>query len=123
MKILLVDDDRYLIEVVNFMLQGQGYDVHSCVHVDDAIKMLGDETYDLIITDIVMPDKTGIDFMKYIKAEKGIKTPVIAMTAGLENAVDDYVNHASLYADHAMAKPVKKAEFLAVIKKLCPDKA
>ena len=118
MRILVVDDDRYIIEMVNFMLDGQGHDIQSFSHVDDAIKAVNDNEFDLIITDIVMPDKTGIDFMKYIKIEKGLKTPVLAMTAGLENAVDDYVNHASLYADKAIPKPLKKDEFIAIVKEL-----
>ncbi len=118
MKILVVDDDRYIIEMINFMLDGQGHDIHSFSHVDDAIAAVNDNEFDLIITDIVMPDKTGIDFMKYIKIEKGLKTPVLAMTAGLENAVDDYVSHASLYADKAIPKPLKKAEFIAIVNEL-----
>lgn len=120
MKILLVDDDRYILELIGFMLHKQGHDISAFSHVDEAMEALesGDTVFDLVITDIVMPGKTGIDFMKYLKLERGLKTPVLAITGGLENALDDYIDHAELYADMALAKPVAKDALVNAITRL-----
>ena len=117
MKILVVDDDGFIRELINSMLRPAGYDVVMCSGVDLAIKALDREFFDLIITDLVMPQKTGMDFITYLKRKK-INVPVLAITGGIENATDDYVNIGELYADMTLAKPVSRDALLLNVEKL-----
>ena len=64
-----------------------------------------------------MPEKTGIDFMEHLKKEN-VGIPILAITGGVENAIDDYVNFASLIADKAVAKPLVKDNLIEMIKEL-----
>ena len=117
MKILVVDDDGFVRELMGAMLEPVGYDVTLCPAVDAAIAVLDEFSFDLIITDLLMPQKTGMDFITYLRRNK-ISTPVLAVTGGIENATDDYVNIGELYADMALAKPVSRETLLVSVERL-----
>ncbi len=100
------------------MLKEEGYALDNCGSVDEAVAALeGGKDYGLVITDIILPEKDGTKLAQYVK-EKHPKIPVLAITGGVENATEDYVNYADMFADEAMAKPLKKDELLATIKRL-----
>lgn len=118
MKILVVDDNRYILALIQNMLKGEGFKIELCSHVDDAVDVLeqgGD--VDLVITDVIMPEKDGAKLAEYVRA-KSPSTPILAITGGIENAVEDYVNYGAMFADEAIAKPVSKDTLLTTIKKL-----
>ena len=120
MKILVVDDDGFVRELMAAMLEPVGYNVTMCPGVDAAIAVLDEYAFDLIITDLVMPQKTGMDFITYLRRNK-ITVPVLAVTAGIENATDDYVNIGELYADMALAKPVSRDTLLVSVERLIEE--
>lgn len=119
MKILVVDDNRFILELINSILDGDDYEIDAHACVDDALMAIDrdPEGYDLIITDIVMPIKNGVDFIKSLK-EKKINTPILAITGGVENAVQDYVQYADLFADETLSKPFNKDMFLETVDRL-----
>ena len=118
MKILVVDDDGFIRALMQSMLEPEGHCVTLCPGVDAAVEVLSKgQVFDLIITDLLMPQKTGMDFIGYLKRQK-IRTPVLAITGGLENAIDDYVNIGELYADATLAKPVSRADLLDTVQRL-----
>jgi DNA-binding response OmpR family regulator len=117
MKILLVDDDGFIREMVKTMLEPEGYELAMCGSVDEAIATVESQPFDIIITDLLMPQKTGMDFIQHLKRNKNA-TPVLAITGGLENAVDDYVNIGDLYADATLAKPIGKDMLIETITRL-----
>lgn len=114
MKVLFVDDDPFMRGLVEGHLNKAGYDVSLCSSVDDAWQAYKSDCYDLIITDIVMPQQTGIDFMQRLQEDEN-KTPVLAVTAGMENSSADYANMASFFADSVMEKPLRKDDFLQIV--------
>jgi two-component system CitB family response regulator/CitB family two-component system response regulator MalR len=117
MNILLVDDDPYIRELIDFMLESEWHIMTSCPNVKEATDKVSENMYDLLITDIVMPNEDGISLIKYIK-QNDINIPVIAITAGIENAQDDYVHYAEMFADLVLKKPVKKQILIDAIQKL-----
>jgi DNA-binding response OmpR family regulator len=119
MKILLVDDDKFILELVAFMLGPEGFEIMPCSSVTEAISTMeeNDREFDLVITDIIMPEQDGTKLAQYVSSVAP-SIPVLAMTAGLENAVDDYVHLADMFADETIAKPLKKDELLDAIKRL-----
>ena len=120
MKILVVDDDGFIRELINSMLEPAGYAVTMCPGVDAAIAALDKDSYNLIITDLVMPQKTGMDFITHLRRNK-VRIPVLAVTGGIENAVDDYINIGELYADITLAKPVSRDRLLASVERLIEE--
>ncbi len=116
-KVLLVDDDEFIHAVVKTMLPGDEFDIHDCFSVDSALEVLEEQKFDLIITDIVMPVKTGVDFMKQLRRDNE-QTPILAITAGVENALDDYVALAKFHANETLPKPLMRDELLTIVYRL-----
>jgi two-component system phosphate regulon response regulator OmpR len=117
MKILVVDDNAFILEMIRNILEADEYKIHACSTVEQALRQVDETEFDLVITDIVMPLKSGVDFIREMK-RRGVGTPVLAITGGVENAIDDYVNYADLYADETLPKPFKHREFIAAVERL-----
>ncbi len=122
MKILVVDDNKFIQELTKSMLEPEGYEAVLCSDAEEAIAALEQGGYSLVITDMVMPGKSGAELMEHIKRKK-IPVPILAITGGVENAADDYVGYADLFSDHTLAKPVKRDEFLATVKRLIASRS
>lgn len=119
MNVLIVDDDQLCHEIVRSMLSEKGIKTQSVYNVDSALDVLSAHDFDLIVTDVVMPGRHGTDLIRQLRSE-GNTTPIIAMTAGHENAIDDYVFHAGMFADVALPKPLHRQQFLELVEKLAP---
>lgn len=100
MKVLLLEDDSLLSDLLNDYLVDKGYDVTLCLNGQDALEHLIDENYDLALLDINTPILSGLEVLKTIREEYKNRTPVIILTAyqdtkhlkdSFENGVDDYI--------------------------------
>lgn len=110
MKVLIVDDDRFIHEMIVTSLASGNHEIKHAFATGEAAQIFRQEgDFDLVITDIVMPGEDGTKLIKYIKSINQ-SIPVLAITGGVENAVDDYVGFASLYSDATLAKPFTKEE-------------
>lgn len=98
-QILVVEDEREIRELVSLLLLRQGHKVQQCGSAVEAIEALKRERYDLIVLDWMLPQMSGIEFMKHFRASE-LKCPVLMVTAkaepqdiceGLEAGADDYV--------------------------------
>ncbi|MCX8069660.1 MAG: response regulator, partial [Thermodesulfovibrionales bacterium] len=69
-KILVVDDDNIILKSCEKILKPQGFDVTTVAFAKDAIKLIQDTEYDIIITDIVMPEMNGLEFIKKANSMK-----------------------------------------------------
>ncbi|MCH5334820.1 MAG: PglZ domain-containing protein [Alistipes sp.] len=113
-KILWVDDEIELLKPHVLFLQGKGYEVDTCNNGYDAIDMVGEGSYDLVILDEMMPGMTGLETLPKIK-EARPNTPVIMVTKSEEeNIMDKAVG--SKIADY-LIKPVNPNQVLLSIKK------
>ena len=98
-KILIADDEPSVRDSVGYALDQEGFDVDGAVDGDDAeAKLAGDFDYDLLILDIMMPGKSGLDICREVRSRSAV--PIIILTAkdaevdkvvGLEVGADDYV--------------------------------
>ena len=100
MRVLLLEDDNLLSDLLNDHLVDKGYDVTLCLNGQDALEYLIDEKFDLALLDINTPIISGLEVLKTIREEYKNKTPVIILTAyqdtkhlkdSFENGVDDYI--------------------------------
>lgn len=112
-KILLVDDDQALSELLSEYLQAENFQCEAVYTGPDGLTMASEKQYDLIILDIMLPGMNGIDVLKNLR-KTNIETPILMLTAkgddldrilGLELGADDYV-----------PKPCNPRELLARIK-------
>ena len=98
MKILVVDDEKLLVKGIKFNLENEGYTVDVGYDGDDAVAMAHSGGYDLIILDLMMPKKDGLQACQEIRSFSTV--PIIMLTArsedsdlllGFESGADDYV--------------------------------
>ncbi len=111
-RVLVVDDDASLAEMLTIVLRQEGFDSRMCVRGDRAMENFRDYRPDVVLLDLMLPGKDGIDVCKEIRAESGV--PIVMLTAksdtvdvvvGLESGADDYV-----------VKPFKPKELVARIR-------
>ena len=113
-SILLVDDDLEFRKAMKKMFEKSGYDVTVAADGREALETLSGEAFDLIISDLRMPNLNGLELMEEIRRKK-VDTPVIFITAYGE--VSSYMDLMNLGAFEYINKPVKGQEILSVAKK------
>lgn len=111
-KILIVDDDENISEVLKMYLQNSGYDTKVCGDGKSAQEVFVDYKPDLVLLDIMLPFVDGIDVLKWIRRD--YETPVIMLTAKGETF--DKVLGLELGADDYMVKPFEPKEVVARVK-------
>jgi len=111
-RVLVVDDDASLAEMLMIVLRQEGFEGRICPRGDIAMDAFREYRPDLVLLDVMLPGKDGIDVCKEIRAESGV--PIVMLTAkgdtvdvvvGLETGADDYV-----------VKPFKPKELIARIR-------
>ncbi len=107
MKILVVDDEEGAQELFNIILTDEGYDVSLASCADEALALLKNNTFNLVITDIKMPKMDGLQLLQEIR-KTGYKTDVIMVTAYGE--VESYLKAMSLGAAEYINKPIRIKE-------------
>ncbi len=114
-RILLVEDDDQYAEMLSFQLEGADYEVHREPGARKALAALEGASFDLILTDILMPGMSGIDFLEQLALLRET-TPVIVMSA--YGSIDTAIQAMKKGAYDYVAKPFKKDELLLCIRKL-----
>ncbi len=112
-KILIVDDERSMRDVLSIMLKRAGYNVTVATDAEEAITEIGKEIFDLVITDLKMPKGSGLDVLKAVKAGSP-ETVVLVITAfaSTESAVEAMKQGAYDY----LTKPFQVDEVQLIIK-------
>jgi len=111
-RVLVVDDDASLAEMLSLVLRNEGFGSRICSTGETAMSAFREYQPDLVLLDVMLPGKGGIEVCREIRAESGVpivmltaKSDTIDVVAGLESGADDYV-----------VKPFKPKELLARIR-------
>ncbi len=112
LKILIVDDDTNISELISLYLNKEGYDTKEVTTGKEALEVFGSYEPDLVILDIMLPELDGYDVCKEIR--KHNRTPIIMLTA--KGEVFDKVLGLELGADDYMVKPFDPKELMARVK-------
>jgi len=101
-KVLVADDERDILEIISYNLTSEGYDIYTAKDGNEALDMARKINPDLIILDVMMPYKTGIEVCQILRADNQFReTLIIFLTAlsdetshikGFESGADDYVS-------------------------------
>ena len=111
-RVLVVDDDTALAEMIGIVLRSEGFEPVFCADGDLALETFRTTQPDLVLLDLMLPGKDGTEVCRLIRAESGV--PIIMLTAksdtvdvvlGLESGADDYIS-----------KPFKPKELVARIR-------
>jgi YesN/AraC family two-component response regulator len=114
-KILLVDDEDTVRNVLSLLLETAGYDVQQACDGNHALESFRNRPVDLIITDIVMPGKEGLELIRsFLQIDPGAK--IIAISGGGRGSSHEYLELARRFgAQYALAKPFSRDEVLAAV--------
>lgn len=110
MRILVVEDDRKLVEVLRQGLKENGFAVDTAADGNQGLELALATSYDAIILDLMLPGISGIDLLKELRARHGV-APVLILSA--RSAVEDRIRGLDLGADDYLAKPFSFQELLA----------
>ena len=113
MKILIAEDTADLNKAICAILSHEGYDTVSAFDGEEALGILRQDSFDMIVLDIMMPKMDGIEVLKSLR-QSNILTPVLLLTAKAE--VDDRVGGLDAGADDYLTKPFAMKELLARIR-------
>jgi DNA-binding response OmpR family regulator len=115
MRILLVEDDHAIAEHVRRALQSQGDSVDVADDGEQGWLLIGTESYDLLILDITLPKRSGLDLLKDLRA-RSLTVPVLMLSA--RDGINDKVAGLDLGADDYLTKPFAISELLARVRAL-----
>ena len=115
MRILIAEDEVTINKALKVMLEKNKYTVDSVYDGQSALNYIENTTYDVIVLDIMMPIKSGMEVLKTIRSNN-INTPVLFLTAKSE--ISDRVSGLEAGADDYLPKPFDANEFLARVKAL-----
>jgi len=117
-SVLIVDDDPAIRSIMSMVLKSAGYEVVCAVDGQEALKILGDGNFDLVITDMLMPGSDGLELLFAIKKNRPALR-VLVMSGGGMIGVGDYLKVAKkLGAHEVLEKPFTGETLLAAVAKL-----
>ncbi|HYV95965.1 MAG TPA: response regulator [Gemmatimonadaceae bacterium] len=116
--ILVVDDEVALRRVIAMMLTRRGYEVTAAENGARALKLAEQTTFDLVITDLVMPEKEGIETIMTLR-KRAPELRIIAMSGGGQGASGTYLGLArQLGASATLAKPFAMDDLLGTVERV-----
>jgi DNA-binding response OmpR family regulator len=115
MKILIVDDDKMILEAISHYLTAEGHEVITAMNGLQALELAQSKRLDLIISDIMMPDLSGLSMLSMLKQFYFNKIPVIFISS-LDKS-DVILSSLGLGADDFMAKPINFKELSIRVQK------
>lgn len=122
MKILVVEDDKEIQELITYFLTKEGYDVDKASDGLEGLKLLREKKHDLVVLDLMLPNLDGKNFAKIVKdisSEYG-EPIIIMLTAKTE--IEDVLEGLEIGADDYMKKPFDPRELVLRVKKFLKNK-
>ncbi|MFT5369713.1 MAG: DNA-binding response OmpR family regulator [Candidatus Latescibacterota bacterium] len=118
-KILIIDDDEMFRIFLTDLLTSEGYEIFAAKDGNTGVEMFKEVSPDLIVTDILMPEKEGIETIREIRQESSV-VKIIALSGGGTHPTGlDYLQMAlELGANLSFPKPFKISEFRTAVAKL-----
>ena len=117
-SVLVMDDDGAIRELIREALERVGHRVVEAENGTHGLRALAAERFDLVITDILMPDGEGIETIRAIRMQSR-PVPILAISGGGPHRQLDYLHVAEVFgADRSLAKPFRARELLRAVEDL-----
>ena len=115
MRVLVVEDERKLAQVLTAALQAEHYEVAVAATGEDGFSRASAEAFDLVVLDLMLPGRNGLEILQALR-QRNLQTPVLILTA--RDGIEDRVLGLDLGADDYLVKPFALPELLARIRAL-----
>ena len=113
-SVLVIDDEPVLQDVLGTLLRGAGFDVHGATSAAAGLELLHDEEFDVVLLDLMLPDRPGLELLPEIKTHDP-QLPVVVITA--YSSVESAIEAMRLGAFHYVPKPFKNEEVLHLVRR------
>ena len=114
-KIVVIEDEVDILEVINYNLSKEGFDVYSALEGEEGLALIKKEVPDLVLLDLMLPGLDGIEICRKLKTDYSTRSiPIIMVTAKGEES--DIVLGLGMGADDYMVKPFRPRELMARIR-------
>lgn len=115
--VLMIEDEPHITEAVRFLLTREGWRVETHVRGEDAVEMVQQTTPDLVILDMMLPGRSGLDILRDIRADRHLcNLPVLMLTARGQQRDRDQAEEAGV--NRYMTKPFSNEEVLDAVRDL-----
>jgi len=114
-KVLIVDDSKQTLEVIQRNLNAHNFDAYTCSNVRDAVRFLSESTIDIVITDFKMPEQSGLELIRHIR-DNFIDIEIIMITGHPD--IEDAVQAIKDGADDYLVKPFTDSELLQAVHRM-----
>lgn len=121
-KIMIVDDEPDVVDLVKLVLKSEGYDVVTAYSGKEALEKVGKEMPDLVLLDIMMPQMDGWEVYNHIKANPKTKDIPVAMLTAKSQSIDKMIGLHVVQVDDYITKPFGRSELLERVKKILAEK-
>jgi len=116
-KILVVDDDSSIREIIEALLQRQGHDVTTCTSAKQALEVVETHAFDLVITDLVMPEVGGVELVNHLT--RNSDTKVLVVSGSERDGNEGHLEFAERQgAARVMEKPFAGDDLIAAVTEL-----
>jgi DNA-binding response OmpR family regulator len=117
-KILIIDDESHILLMLKKMLEKSGYEIDLAANGVEGVELFKKSQADLVITDIIMPEKEGLETIREMRRIKP-NLKIIAMSGGGKVSADNYLDIAKIFgAAKVIAKPFTKQEMVGAVQEL-----
>jgi DNA-binding response OmpR family regulator len=116
-KVLIVDDEPNIVVPLQFLMEQNGYDVRVAENGQTALDLIGTFRPDIILLDIMLPDKSGFELCQILRDDLKVKDARIVMVTALGRDID-IAKGLALGADAFVTKPFSNAEIVNIVKRL-----
>jgi len=117
-KILIIDDNELFRDMMKELLERAGYQVFEAINGNDGLKIAGEISADLIVTDIIMPEKEGLEIIIELRKDNP-EVKIIAVSGGGRLTPEFHLSLAEkLGVQKSFTKPFDNKQFLAAVKEL-----
>ncbi|MCE9634119.1 MAG: response regulator [Planctomycetes bacterium] len=114
-KILVVDDEHFVRDLLVKILARQGHDVRGVADAAEALRQLESESWDLVLTDVVMPGIDGFELLRRVKGSWPAVKVIVLTGYARRQSISDFLLYG---ADEYLAKPFQVHELLAVVSRV-----
>ncbi len=118
-KILVLDDDEFILTMIIAALDPAFYQVVTCLTVAEAERHMAETAFDAVISDVSLPDKDGLAFVKDIRAA-GNQVPILMISGEdfSKSGKSHTLNTICLYANEVLGKPITKGKLLSTLNEM-----
>ena len=120
-RILIIDDDHHILLMIKKMLERAGFEVDLASNGNEGLELFKRMPIDLVITDIIMPEKEGLETIREMKRLRS-DLKIIAMSGGGKVSSDNYLNTAKIFgASKILTKPFSQKQMVSAVQDLLGD--